>query len=123
MGAGREKKEMKEMFNTPSSVKLGQHKTFVKTFMDRGYEIESEERDEELAHDGEVISESHITVLRPENIDMPKLKFVAKEVFGRVDYDTESFQEYEEPHFEVKTYQKSAHIRSANDPWQSLDLD
>ncbi len=122
MGAGREKKESKELFSTSSSVKAGNHQTFVKSLLERGYKVESEEKSEETGVGGELISETVTTVLRPSNHEMPMLKFEATEKFGNYSYEEEAFKQWDEPSFEVKSFQKSAHVMRDNDPWQMIDL-
>jgi len=123
MGVGREKKPAQELFSTPSSVKAGNHQTFVKSLLDKGYTLESQETEEDTGIHGEVISETLITIIKPPTLELPMLKFEAKETFGKYNYEEETFEEWEEAKFNVNSYKKSANFKHRNDPWQMLDLD
>lgn len=123
MGAGREKKPAQELFSTPSSVKMGNHQTFIKSLLDKGYTLESEETEQDTGIHGEVISETLITVIKPPTLELPMLKFEAKETFGRYNYDEEAFEEWEEPNFSVRSFKKPADFKYRNDPWQILELE
>lgn len=122
MGAGGEKKPGRELFSATNEIKLGKHKTFIKSLLDRGYKVESEETSEEKAFDGSIVSVTLTTTITPSSLELPMLKFVAKETFGRDNYETEIFEPWENPNLEIHTFQKPASYTQRDIPWQPTDL-
>ena len=123
MGAPKKINVMKEIFRDSASRKMQQHKAMIQTFLDRGYEIESQEVEEDKGSEGELITNRITTVLKPTaDFSLPMIKLVAEEIFGSYHDDNEVFYAYDEAAFQLKAYKKGADIKSFKDPWQIFDL-
>jgi len=123
MGAGAGEQSMPELFRDSSSHQMKNHKAMIQTFLDRGYEIESQEKDEEQGAEGERVARSLTTVLKPtENFSLPLIKLEAREEFGKYFDDNMEFFPHDTPKFELKAFKKGADIKSFRDPWVPFDL-
>ena len=123
MGAGAGEKDMPEVFKDSSSQKMKQHKAMIKSFLERGYEIVSQEEDEKHGANNELISRNLLTILKPkENFSLPMIKLDAREIFGKYFDDNMVFYPYDEPKFELKAYKKGSDIKSFRGPWISFDV-
>ena len=120
MGAGRSY-SMDEVGGTQSSAKMAEHRKTIQRFIDKGYEIESQEPEEEEGLGNELITKTLVTVLKPPMSQMPYIKFEAKEIFGHYNYEDQVFDEYEFPKFDLKTYKRGAGLNNFNDPWDIFD--
>jgi hypothetical protein len=121
--AGRPVKGMQEIFRETSSQKMTKHYTMIQSFLDRGYEIDSEEEFEDKGGDNELIAYRLVTILKPiSDFSLPLLKFEAAERHGEYFDDNEEFFPFEESRFEMKAYQKGSGVKAFRDPWRPLDL-
>ncbi len=121
--AGRPAKGMQEIFRETSSQKMTKHHDMIQDFLERGYEIESQEEFEDKGADSEVIADRVVTVLKPiSDYSLPMLKFEAAERYGDYFDDNEEFFAYEEgSRFEMKAYQKGSDVKAFRDPWRPID--
>jgi len=115
-------RDMPEISETASGAKMDQHEEFIHKFLDKGYEMISQDENEEKGLSKEDISYTLTTILKAGNIDLPMIKFEAKEVYGNYDYEKQQFDKFDAPKFRLKAYTKSARIENENDPWGSWDL-
>ena len=115
---------MQEIFHDSSAAKVKHHKAMIQKFLDRGYLIRSEDTDSEEGVHGELIERLHTTILEPsdKNSELPLIKFEAKEIFGRYDWEEEAFDEWENTSFRVMAFRKSSDIRHHNEAWQAFDI-
>lgn len=114
---------MQEVFRDSSSLQMQKHLDLIQSFLDRGYEIESQEEFGDKGANNEDIATRIITVLKPvDNYDLPMLKFEATERHGDYFDDNDEFFAYEESRFEMKAYKKGADVKSFRDPWQPFDM-
>lgn len=121
--AGRPEREMQEVFRDSSSQKMQKHEQLIASFVERGYEVESQEEFEDKGAGNELISSRVVTVLKPvADFSLPLIKFEASEKFGDYFDDNEEFFPYDEPRFELKAMRKGADVKSFRDPWQPFDL-
>lgn len=121
MGSGREY-NLQEIISKSSSQKMKEHLESLQKFLDRGYRIEDQDEQEEIGLHGEQISTTLVTVLRPAINTLPMIKFEAKQIFGRYDFQKGVLQPWDEPQFQIKMFQKNADIQHFNAPWQGVDL-
>lgn len=115
------KYHMHETGNTQSSAKMAAHKALIEKFLDQGYEIQIQETKNEEGLKNELICKSLTTILTPPRKDLPQIKFEAKEIFGKYDYQEQIFESFEFPKFELLTFKKGADVKTFNDPWERLD--
>jgi hypothetical protein len=121
--AGRPVKAMQEIFRESSSQKMMKHYKMIRSFLDRGYEIESEEEFEDKGAQNEIIANRLVTVLKPiSDFSLPMLKFDAAEIHGEYFDDNEEFEPFEESRFKMKAYQKGSGVKAFRDPWRPFDL-
>ncbi len=122
MGSKSRKYIMNETGDTRSSAKKDEHKRLIEKFLDKGYEIESQESEDEEGLNKELISKSFTTILSPSNSSLPTIKFEANEIFGNYDYEKQIFDAFEFPKFELNAYKKGSDLKTYNDPWDKLDI-
>jgi len=123
MGAPqREDKGMMEIFQQTSSEQFKKHRAMIDQMVDKGYTIESDETDVDEGLKGEMISITNTTVLKPPSVELPLIKLQVMQTYGRYDFENETYEEYETPNFERRTWKKSADIKAFNDPWQDFDM-
>lgn len=121
--AGRPEKGMQEIFRDTSSQKMMKHHDLIQSFLDRGYEIESQEEFEDKGADNEVIANRVVTILKPvSDFSLPMIKFEAAERHGDYFDDNEEFYAYEESRFELKAYQKGSDVKAFRDPWRPFEM-
>lgn len=113
---------LSEISDTKSGAKMDEHEEFIQKFLDKGYEIVSQETTKEKGLDQEIISETLTTILKSANIDLPLVKFEAKEVYGKYNYEKAQFEPFESAKFALKAYTKNARIENRNDPWKAWDI-
>lgn len=113
---------LQEVFSETNADKWKKHIAFIDNLEERGYNVLSEDKEEETGFDNEMISVTLTTVLEPPNTDLPELKFVAQETFGHYDYDKKAFDEWDEPRFSLKSYKKGSKIENFNDRWEALEM-
>ena len=121
MGSGQQY-DLHEIIKKSSSQKMKEHLESLQKFLDRGYRIEDQDEQEETGLHGEQISTTLVTTLRPSASTLPMIKFEAKQIFGRYDFQKGVLQPWDEPQFQIKMFQKSADIKQFNAPWQGFDL-
>jgi hypothetical protein len=88
----------------------------------QGYNKTDEEEDEEEGLDHEMISQTITVSLKPPNYDLPLVKLEGKEIFGRYDYEAESFEEWDNSAFELNAFKKGAGTDSFKDRWEKFEL-
>ena len=116
------KKDLFEIGATQSSAKTDNHKVFIEKLERNGYTIQSQEKDEEIGINNELIARTLETIMSPPTISLPFIKLEAKEVFGYYDYEEQVFEPLENPKFEFSAYNKGAKLHNSNDPWDKFDL-
>lgn len=116
------KKDLFEIGATQSSAKTDNHKIFIQKLERNGYMIKSQDKDEEIGIDNELISRTLETVMTPPTISLPFIKLEAKEIFGYYDYEEQIFESLNTPKFEFSAYKKGAKLHNSNDPWDKFDL-
>ena len=123
MGAPkRDNKGLLEIFQQRSSEQYKRHRDMIEKMMANGYTIESDDTDVDEGLKGEMISLTNTTVLKPPTIELPKIKLMAKQTYGKYSFEEETYEEYESPHFEQRFWKKSADLKAFNDPWQDFDM-
>jgi hypothetical protein len=122
MGSGRQY-DLHEIIQKSSSSQMKEHLESLQKFLDHGYTIEEQEEEEETGLHGEVLNTSVVTTLKSPMVQLPLLKFAAKEIFGTYDFGKEVFNKWDQPKFELKAYKKSADVRDFNAPWQPFDME
>ncbi|MDP3975540.1 MAG: hypothetical protein Q8P95_01350 [bacterium] len=122
MGSGKNY-DLHEVFKDSSSQQMLRHQQTIQAFLDRGYKIESQEKEEDLTAGGDLVAMHLTTVLKPtENFELPMLKLEASEVFGRYFDQEDDFYPHDEPEFKLKMHKKSSGLRAQNDRWMPFDL-
>jgi hypothetical protein len=116
------KKDFLEIGATRTSAKTDDHKIFIQKLERNGYTIKSQDENEEIGIEDELIARTLETVMTPPTISLPFIKLEAKEVFGYYDYEEQLFEALESPKFEFSAYKKGAKLHNSNDPWDKFDL-
>ncbi len=116
------KKSFVEIGATRSSAKKDAHQVLIQKLESGGYTIKSQDENEEMGLDNELISLTLETILNPPNTSLPFIKLKAKEIFGHYDENEEVFEQLESPKFELSAYKKGAGLHDRNDTWDKFDL-
>lgn len=116
------KKDFLEIGATKTSARTDDHKIFIQKLEKNGYTIQSQDEQEEIGIENELISRTLETIMNPPSISLPFIKLEAKEIFGNYDYEEQVFEALHTPKFAFNAYKKGAKLNNANDPWDKFDL-
>ena len=116
------KKSFLEIGATQNSARTDDHKVFIQKLERNGYTIKSQDENEEIGINDELITRTLETIMTPPTISLPFIKLEAKEIFGHYDYEEQLFEPLDSPKFEFSAYNKGAKLHNSNDPWDKFDL-
>ena len=115
--------EMQETDDTRRVTKANAHSDLIDMFIDRWYDIDSQDKEKEIWENGAIISIIETTILTPPNDSLPEMRLENKEILWKYDYQLNTFVPHDEPVFRLKAYKRVNTLGSSQFwEWEEMDL-